>query len=102
MAARQLMLGLSLRRALSHSARCARPLPLLGQRSSKLPSSPRHLALQTHSRPSHQCVAYHATTKLLSTTAAAPPTEISPSPELYSPPAAGLLSLLPASWVPYA
>jgi len=59
------------------------------------------MAVEPHSRSSHQRLAYHATTKLLSAPAATTVTVLPPKP-LYSPPKTGFLSILPASWVPYA
>lgn len=59
------------------------------------------MAVDTYNRPSHQCVAYHATRDPLSASAASPITVPPPTPS-YSPPKTGFLSLLPSSWVPYA
>lgn len=94
MASRHLPMGLPLRRAFSHTPRCARPYSLLTR---KPPPPPRHLALTTYTpKP----LAYHATTKLLST-ATAPP-QATPIPPAYTPPTTGFLSHLPPSWIPYA
>lgn len=94
MASRHLPMGLPLRRAFSHTPRCARPYSLLTR---KPPPPPRHLALTTYTpKP----LAYHATTKLLST-ATAPP-QATPTPPAYTPPTTGFLSHLPPSWIPYA
>ncbi|KAK3387267.1 4-hydroxybenzoate polyprenyl transferase [Podospora didyma] len=89
-------------RAFSHKA--------LGRGVVRGLTAPRLLAVETYNRSSHHCVAYHASAKLLSPAATAvsqdhtvvPPSSSPPTPAPYSPPTTGLLSLLPASWVPYA
>ncbi|KAL2116681.1 hypothetical protein VTJ04DRAFT_8849 [Mycothermus thermophilus] len=66
-------------------------------------STPRSLGLAAYrGLPTHSLTAYHTTTKLLSTTASPTPLPTNPDPPAYQPPKTGLLSLLPASWVPYA
>ncbi|KAK0708963.1 UbiA prenyltransferase family-domain-containing protein [Lasiosphaeria miniovina] len=97
------LLRLPSRHAVPHNANFA-----LG-RGSRVLSTRRSLAIETRARPSPHCVAYHASARLSSATAAPAPETISvldsnssSVPELYSPPKTGLLSLLPASWVPYA
>lgn len=99
MSSRRVLFSLSFRRAFSHNARCARPSPLLSHEGSGGLSAPRLMAIGYYTRPSHPCVAYHATAKLLSAPTAAGHV-LSDAP--YSPPTTGLLSHLPASWVPYA
>ncbi|KAK1639449.1 4-hydroxybenzoate polyprenyl transferase [Colletotrichum phormii] len=75
-------------------------------------TAPSRLGLQAHRKPSthlvlrssaqHQYTALHTSTKRL-TTAIAPDTPEPASPEaVYSPPKTGIISYLPASWVPYA
>ncbi|KAK1728147.1 hypothetical protein CaCOL14_000559 [Colletotrichum acutatum] len=75
-------------------------------------ASPSRLDLQAHRKPRthlvlrssahQQHTALHTTTKRL-TTAIAPDTPEPASPEaVYSPPTTGIISYLPASWVPYA
>ncbi|KAK3372765.1 UbiA prenyltransferase family-domain-containing protein [Lasiosphaeria ovina] len=78
-------------------------------RGSRGLSARRSLAVETRARLSPHCVAYYASAKLSSATAEPSPETISvldsnssPVPEPYSPPKTGLLSLLPALWVPYA
>lgn len=99
MPSRRLPMALPLRRAFSHAPRCTRPSSLLNQillTGGKPPPPPRHLALATYTpKP----LSHHATTKLLSTATALPPT---PLPPAYTPPTTGLLSRLPPSWIPYA
>lgn len=98
MAFHRFPMALPLRRAFSHTPRCTRPSSLLNQTllTRGKPPPPRHLALTTYTpKP----LAYHATTKLLSTTTAPPST---PLPPAYTPPTTGLLSHLPPSWIPYA
>lgn len=99
MASRHLPMALPLRRAFSHTPRCTRPSSLLNQTlltRSKPPPPSQHLALTAYTpKP----LAYHATTKLLSTATAPPST---PLPPAYTPPTTGLLSHLPPSWIPYA
>lgn len=98
---------LPLRRAVSQTASPKPRQPWLPSRASQGLSAPRRLALETYTNPSPRfLIAYHTTTKLLSTAttttaAAALPT---PAPGLgpYIPPQTGLLSVLPRSWVPYA
>ncbi|KAK4240274.1 mitochondrial 4-hydroxybenzoate polyprenyltransferase [Achaetomium macrosporum] len=67
-------------------------------------SGPRRLALETYNTslpPPRSFIAYHTTTKLLSTAAQTTPAS-APAPEPYRAPQTGLLSYLPSSWVPYA
>ncbi|KAK1754342.1 UbiA prenyltransferase family-domain-containing protein [Echria macrotheca] len=92
----RLISGLPLRH-ISHNGWHARSLPRLSSKALQSQKPPR-LALELYKRPSHQYVAYHATTKLLS----APAVPLPQTPEVYTPPKTGLLSHLPASWVPYA
>ncbi|KXX80675.1 4-hydroxybenzoate polyprenyltransferase, mitochondrial [Madurella mycetomatis] len=90
---------LPLRRALVRATRPSKPwLP------ARALSNPRGLALQTYTLPPQRSViAYHTTTKLLSTATDATAKQSSaPAVEPYSPPRTGLLSILPPSWVPYA
>ncbi|EAQ86757.1 hypothetical protein CHGG_08010 [Chaetomium globosum CBS 148.51] len=81
--------------------------PRLSIPTSRAVSAPRRLAIETHASSStRSLIAYHTTTKLLSTaTTTSPPTPTAPTTtELpsYTPPQTGLLSVLPQSWVPYA
>ncbi|KXH53244.1 4-hydroxybenzoate polyprenyl transferase [Colletotrichum salicis] len=75
-------------------------------------TAPSRLGLQAHRKPSthlvlrssaqNQHTALHTSTKHL-TTAIAPDTPEPASPEaVYSPPKTGIISYLPASWIPYA
>ncbi|KAK3343710.1 UbiA prenyltransferase family-domain-containing protein [Lasiosphaeria hispida] len=100
----RLILGLPTRRAFSQNARCLKTPSLLSEKHPKELSTPRPLAVNTYNRQAGQCVAYHATAKLLSSSAISPidSTASAPAPTSYSPPKTGLLSALPASWVPYA
>ncbi|KAK4040476.1 UbiA prenyltransferase family-domain-containing protein [Parachaetomium inaequale] len=92
---------LPLRRAFSQTANSHKPWrPRLSTRTSQGLSAPRRLALETYTGPSpRSLIAYHITTKLLSTATATPS---APAPQAYTPPQTGLLSVLPRSWVPYA
>lgn len=68
-------------------------------------SAPRKLALGPYASSQRTLIAYHTTSKLLSVAATTPsptPTSAPVTPPPYTPPQTGLLSLLPASWVPYA
>ena len=98
---------LPLRRAVSQTASPKPRQPWLPSRASQGLSAPRRLALETYTNPSPRfLVAYHTTTKLLSTapttTAAAALPTSAPALHPYTPPQTGLLSVLPRSWVPYA
>jgi 4-hydroxybenzoate polyprenyltransferase len=102
----RLVFGLPSRRAFSQNVMFTGSL--VGQGTDVL-SSPRLLAIKVYGSRSQQHVAYHASRKLLSTAteSATKPSSGSnningPALEPYSPPKTGFLSLLPASWVPYA
>ena len=104
----RMLARLPLRRAVSQTASPKPRQPWLRTPALQGLSAPRRLALETYTSPSPRClIAYHTTTKLLSTatstTTAAPalPTA-APAPAPYTPPQTGLLSVLPHSWVPYA
>ncbi|KAM7220540.1 putative para-hydroxybenzoate--polyprenyltransferase mitochondrial precursor [Rhypophila decipiens] len=88
--------ALPLRRAFSHKAPSSLPFlhPRCSPRSRALLSTPRCLAISPSSSPLKQ----------LSTTTTTPPlpSKTNQILEPYSPPQTGLLSYLPASWVPYA
>ncbi|KAL2265336.1 hypothetical protein VTJ83DRAFT_6436 [Remersonia thermophila] len=96
-----------LRHALSGAFKLTTPrhlvlLPRPAQTSTAL-SAPRSLGLTAYRAPSPRSLtAYHTTTKLLSTTSAPSPLAADPNLPAYQPPKTGLLSFLPASWVPYA
>lgn len=95
----RLISSLPLRRAPVRAARPSKPW-LRARALSNL----RGLALQTYTLPPQRSViAYHTTTKLLSTATDVTAKQSSAPPvEPYSPPRTGLLSILPPSWVPYA
>ncbi|KAL2174340.1 UbiA prenyltransferase family-domain-containing protein [Thermothelomyces heterothallicus CBS 202.75] len=109
MSACRMRLALPLRRAFSSQTANAhkpwRPSSSLpsSTRGSRCLSTPRRLALDLYTGSSSSpraLVAYHTSTRLLST-ATTDPSDPIPGPE-YRPPQTGLLSLLPRSWVPYA
>ncbi|KAK0704926.1 UbiA prenyltransferase family-domain-containing protein [Lasiosphaeris hirsuta] len=91
-------------RVFSQNARCLRIPSLLSKQHPQGLSAPRALIINTLKRQCNPCVAYHATAKLLSSSAVSPanPATSKPAPTPYSPPRTGLLSVIPASWVPYA
>ncbi|KAH6620917.1 UbiA prenyltransferase family-domain-containing protein [Chaetomium sp. MPI-SDFR-AT-0129] len=98
---------LPLRRGLSQLARSHKPWMNLGPstRTCQGFSEPRHLALGPYTPSQRTLIAYHTTSKLLSvatTTPSPTPTPVPVTPPPYTPPQTGLLSILPASWVPYA
>ncbi|KAK0613888.1 UbiA prenyltransferase family-domain-containing protein [Immersiella caudata] len=97
--------GLPMRRAIFYHTQCLRPstavLITKTKPTSHSPSTSHLPNPKPHPHPSHRR-AYHATTKLLSAPVASPTTPLPPPPPVYTTPTTGFLSLLPASWVPYA
>ncbi|KAK4455066.1 UbiA prenyltransferase family-domain-containing protein [Podospora aff. communis PSN243] len=100
----QRLVGLPMRRVIFYHTQCSRPSRNFLITKAKQASSPPAPSLPTLKSHPHapQRRAYHATTKLLSAPATSPSTPLSPPAPVYTPPTTGLLSLLPASWVPYA
>ncbi|KAK4204799.1 putative para-hydroxybenzoate--polyprenyltransferase mitochondrial precursor [Triangularia verruculosa] len=96
-ACHRLLRLLASRRAFSTTTSTTRSW-LTFQPCPRLSSTPRHLSVQPTSPRS--LIAYHTTSKLLTSTTTAP--SPSPPPQVYTPPTTGLLSHLPPSWIPYA
>ncbi|KAK4165023.1 putative para-hydroxybenzoate--polyprenyltransferase mitochondrial precursor [Cladorrhinum sp. PSN259] len=86
------LLRLPSRRAFSH---LSNPITFTNSRL----STPRHLALTTYITKPSSLIAYHTSSKPLSSIAT---TQDAPPSPAYQPPTTGLLSHLPASWIPYA